>query len=371
MPVPASRDTVLPALTGLRGIAAVLVVGLHLWLACGSPAIVMLGYPLHAWAACGYLGVDLFFVLSGFLLALPFVAAARGERPFPSLRTFFARRARRVLPAYWVNIAVLVVVAYAIDRTVFEARTLAAHVALLQVLLPGVQTINPVTWTLPVEWTFYLVLPLAGWAMLRGARWPFLLALALVWAVTTRLLVYDWWWDGRTGWVATPGSILHFNARVDQFAFGVVAAWVHFSVPISVVTRRVLLALGIVGLLSLVPWLAARGDVFGNADYPWLLWHFTVVALMWTLVVLGLAAPVSSRDARTPKVLSFLGMISFSLYLWHLPVIAWVWRSAIPASLGVPVAAAVALIGALLLAWLSYRFVERPFLPRDRAGAER
>ena len=82
------RIPYVPALDGVRGVAVVAVLLFHDDLLRG-----------------GYLGVDLFFVLSGFLLGLPFLAAVRGLRPWPALGTYLIRRARRVLPALWVQVS--------------------------------------------------------------------------------------------------------------------------------------------------------------------------------------------------------------------------------------------------------------------------
>ena len=137
--------------------AAVAVMLFHLWQFAGGPQAWIggeaHGYPLHAMVATGFLGVDLFFVLSGFLLALPFLVAARGERPVPRLGTYFVRRARRVLPALWVQIAVLALAGLLMaGKWPFDLRTALLHGLFLQHWVTDPGAINPVYWTLPIEW---------------------------------------------------------------------------------------------------------------------------------------------------------------------------------------------------------------------------
>src|SRR6185312_15424887 len=97
-PAPAGR---VPGLDGLRGLAALAVVVLHVWMytEANTP-----GHPVFVDAVLGELrvAVGLFFVLSGFLLARPWIAAARGERALPDLRRFALKRLARIGPAYWV-----------------------------------------------------------------------------------------------------------------------------------------------------------------------------------------------------------------------------------------------------------------------------
>src|SRR2546430_25540 len=93
----------------------------HCWQFAGQPALTLpLGVAsldLLALVKCGYFGVDLFFVLSGFLLSLPWHRAAARCLPAPSLHNFWVHRCRRVLPAYWAQLCILIVVAIAVGDT--------------------------------------------------------------------------------------------------------------------------------------------------------------------------------------------------------------------------------------------------------------
>jgi peptidoglycan/LPS O-acetylase OafA/YrhL len=365
--VASQRVAYFPALTGLRGVAAGSVLAYHLWQFSAGPAFWLgpagLAYPLHALPACGYLGVDLFFVLSGFLLGLPFLAAVRGMRPWPRLATYFARRGLRVVPALWAQIALLFVIGLvATGAPPFGFRTALLHGLFLQHLAHAPGLINPVYWTLPVEWWFYFTLPALA-VLFRYARWWLLLAAVLLWVVLFRLWCHAWLWEGRWDIGFNYGSIIHLRARYDQFFLGVLAAWLHLAHPDSPRWRGAAAILGLLSLLALAPSLMARGDMFIHIDYPWVLVHHTVVALPLAALVFGAAGNLRWLTVLLAnRAVAWLGLISYSLYLWHYPVIEAVrhyggfdpgrrWLGAL-----------IATAAALAVSWLSYRFVERPFL---------
>lgn len=361
------RIAYFPALTGLRGAAATAVLCFHVWLFLGQPHLWIgndrYGYPLHALAACGYLGVDLFFVLSGFLLALPFLAAVRGERTWPTLATFFVRRARRVLPALWVQIALLFVLGLLLSGTVpFGLRTALLHGLFLQYLVKAPGEINPVYWTLPVEWWFYFTLPLAALTF-RYARWWLLLAAVLLGVLLFRLQCHAWLWEGRWDVGFNYAEIIHLRARYDQFFLGVVAAWFHLATARSCRLRGAVAAVGLLGLLALLPSLAPRGDPFVQADFPWVLVHCSVVGVLLAAFVYGAAGGVRWLDALfANRVANWLGLISYSLYLWHFPILDLARRMHGFEPDHRWSGATLALAATLLVSWLSYWFVERPFL---------
>jgi peptidoglycan/LPS O-acetylase OafA/YrhL len=361
------RIAYFPSLTGLRGIAALSVTVFHLWQFVGRPTLwlggVERGYPLHALAACGFLGVDLFFVLSGFLLALPFLAAVRGERPWPALPTYFARRALRVLPALWVQIPLLFLAGWVVlGRPPFGLRTALLDGLFLQHLVSNPGVVNAVYWTLPVEWWFYFTLPFAARAF-AYVRWWLLLAAVLVWVFVFRLWCWEWLYEGRWDVGFNYGAIMFLRARYDQFFLGMLAAWFHLATPKRARWRSLPGALALIGMIALVPSVAARGDLFVHADYPWVLVHYSVVAFLLAALVYSAAGGVRWLDRLFANAtVCWLGLVSYSLYLWHYPILEWMQRAHAFDNGRAPLAAVLALVVALAVAWLSYRFVERPFL---------
>ena len=98
-----------PYLDGLRAVAVILVVVLHSHISAGNPRFAVFGHDISFVAVTGGVGVDLFFILSGFLLARPWFAAELTGSPRPGLKRFWTRRFLRVAPAYYVSIVVVLV----------------------------------------------------------------------------------------------------------------------------------------------------------------------------------------------------------------------------------------------------------------------
>lgn len=357
-------------LTGLRGVAAGWVLLLHALQFGGGTS-----WPLSiggwtfdpGWlAGCGYFGVDLFFVLSGFLLSLPYHRAAAGEREWPSLKRFWLHRVRRVLPAYWLQLLVLVIgFAWLGQHGRIEPLNVVGHVLLVQNLLPEAQLLNPVYWSMPVEWDFYVVLPLIALLLTRASGWLVAL-LALVWAISFRLLCYLSWFDPALAeWISYP-NVHQLPARIDQFFAGVLAAWLLVRRPGWLVRPDWWLWAGIAGVLAMVVAAGPRGDFLIAFDAPYLFFHHSLLAIAFAMVVVGVAA--GSRWGRrlfAGPVLVWTGLVSYSLYLWHYIVLQVVNGSVPLAAMGLSPMQGVLLVSvplALLVAWLSYRFVERPFL---------
>lgn len=357
-----------PGLTGLRGIAACWVMLFHLWSLAAGPRVILLGLDLTPVFSCGYLGVDLFFVLSGFLLGLPFLAWASGRRAFPKLALFWKRRCLRVLPAYYIQLATLLVAAFAtsgawpIDFTHF-----LAYLSMEFVFVDGIAPmLNGVWWTLPIEWNFYIVLPLLGLAFAR-ARW-WLVALGVLVAVFGfRVLCYELLLANRSiGPLAYP-MIIQLPGRLDEFVFGMLAAWFHLRRTAPTPRRdHALLLLGIAGVIALLCGLDRRGDIFAVGDTRWIFIYATCAGASLALVVHAAAARVRLADwLFAGRALAFLGTISYSLYLWHAIVFQLAARSSVMqwlpmASLGGLALCLVPVV--LVVSWLSYRLTEHPFL---------
>jgi peptidoglycan/LPS O-acetylase OafA/YrhL len=370
-PTPGSSSSYLPNLTGVRGLAAVWVLAFHGWQFSNGPSLVLplpgIVLDLTPLFKCGYFGVDLFFVLSGFLLSVPFHRAALESKPRPSLKHFWIHRCRRVLPAYWLQLLILTV-AFAwlgqFDR--ITPRILVAHAALVQNVVPWlVPLLNPVYWSMPIEWDFYLVLPLLALFVAR-CRWPLALAFALVFVFAFRVLCYWSLTDTALTTFIGYGDIQQLPARLDQFVVGICAAWVCASRPLSRRRAATCLLGGIVAITVLVWVAAARGDFIATADVPYLFVHHSLTAVAFGLLVLG--ASGSTRIGSllfANRGMTFLGVISYSLYLWHYPLLQVAQYTG--ATNGAHAPAWIMVLGVvvpaiLLAAWLSYRYVERPFL---------
>lgn len=356
------------ALTGLRGVAALWVLVFHLWQFMGGPRLAIGPVDLTPLAAHGHLGVDLFFVLSGYLIGGGWVIARLGGPAVP-VGTFWKRRFLRVFPAYWSQWLVLALLAWwSAQPFPLDATGALLSATLTFNIVQNEAALNPVWWSLPVEWNFYLVAPLMALLFATRRALPPWLAMLVLASVALRAVM---WWAIHTHGadaVAFYRWVIQLPGRLDQFALGMLVA--HALALGRGGSERVLLLAGTVATLVLV-WSSHRaGNIVDGAIAPWLFFQFALLGCAFAALT---AAAALSRSRLVTYLLAnralvFAGTVSYSLYLWHYPVLQWMrewaqsqgwatadWRWAI---------AVVAL--SLLLAWVSYRLVERPFLPQRR-----
>lgn len=332
-----------PALTGLRGVGVLLVIWLHAT------------FGTHWSLPGGFLGVDLFFVLSGFLITRLLVSehAAQGRI---ELRNFYARRALRLLPALGVTLVLVGVL-----RLVFGpvGRGLGASVVAtvlyvanwLQVFDPSATGYLDHTWSLAIEEQFYFIWPLVLVLALRRGATPARLAR---WTALAVVLVLVGRWGAH---VLHPGDpvngykLLYTNtfARADSLLTG---ATLGLLAPSAWKRVSVLAPAGAVAVALLVYVARLRA--------PFLLeWGFTASAVAGVTLV----AAAASDSGLVAKVLSFrplvaVGEISYGLYLFHLPIVLALRTT----DLATGPRVALSLLLPLLVAVASYQLVERPAL---------
>ena len=274
----------------------------------------------------GRSGVDVFFVLSAFLLSLPFLRAQASGQEI-SLRSYAWRRALRILPAYYAQIIVLLL-AGSVGATWAwrdpSLPALLAHALLWLNAWPLVHPQVPLWWTLPVEVGFYLLLPLFA-RLLRPGRWPWLLGWIVASQVWRVLLMHS----GLTR-VEDIAWVEHLPGRLDQFLIGMLAAyfWTQRAQAGTLPSAKqadVLASVAVIVFLAL----PALGLLVGDRPFegapvtsPWLLaWHlYAAIAVAVLLFAQASGAPRLGRLLAAAP-LQFLGTISFSLYLWHYPVL--------------------------------------------------
>jgi peptidoglycan/LPS O-acetylase OafA/YrhL len=363
-----------PALSGLRGLAAAGVLLFHVFLLAGSPAY--LPAPVGWLCAVGWSGVDVFFTLSAFLLALPFVEAQVLGAPEPSLREYWRHRGWRILPAYWLQVLLLFAFALAGANLSYwqqpDAEGLAINALFLYHLVPLAQPALPAWWTLPVDLGFYLLLPWFA-RLLTPSRWPWLL-LAIVASLAWR------WWVLHAGFTRAQELAWadHLPGRLHQFVIGMLAAWALLRwrtrlALFSPLQRDLLCAAAVAVVLALpalaVPYTGAPYD--GGALAPWPLLSMHLVASLVIALLLLVLTSGPSRAARLfgAAWLQALGLVSYSLYLWHFPVLLAV-RDALGGYVVVKSAFAPflfqGLLFSLLVAAASWWLVERPAQHRAR-----
>lgn len=374
------------AIDGVRGLAALSVLLFHAWLytrleVSASARETTLDYAVHE----GRLGLVLFFVLSGFLLWRPFVAAARGRRPRPGAREYLVRRGARVLPAYYLALVGSIVLLWGAAETpgvrLPPAELLPLFLVFAQNFNPQtVMKLDPPMWTLAVEVSFYLLLPLVAVVALRLPRHRVVQAL-----VPLALLLLGLLWNvdiaGERSIVA--GKLL--PAMLPYFALGMlVALALDGRAPFG---RRVAYALLVAGIALVAAdalW-QAHGAASRSTSYAFRIWRDLPAAAGFALVIAVAAGSAGAGTALLRwRPLVYLGTISYGVYLWHVPLLLVARHLGLLPLHTLP-AIVIALVLTVPVAAASWHWIEqpavawargftrrwrRPVAPRDRVAPE-
>ncbi len=372
------------ALDGLRAMAALSIVLFHIMLFLQLEYTPLSQAINHGWYYLST-GVHLFFVLSGFLLFLPYARAMLDGQRLPSARRFYRRRALRILPAYWLCLALMVALKFYVQHVPFSLGDVAAHIALIHDSFPQFnRDYDGPFWTLAVEAQFYLLLPLLALVVARvcgGRRSPWRIAggIGLLIAGTLALRTADSIiiasLPAHTKLTDSPAGIFVLATMgmqgkyLEVFAVGMLCALLYvITIERRLLSPERLRQLGLFALVGTGMCMALaipHVDLAGLMVTPGAQWGADVIGYP-LLVGLGFGSLVLAilwggqwiRFLFEASPTRIMGLFSYSLYLWHLPII----HGAVPFFAGVPLALAIA--GAFLVAYLSYQLVERPFLAR-------
>lgn len=315
--------TFLPALEGMRGLAALGVVVTHVSFQTGAAATPVLG---RVWERFD-MAVAVFFALSGFLLWRPHAQAARGIGTAPSAGYYLRHRAARILPAYWAVVFTVLILLPSAASTA-GLRVWVSNLALLQVFVPLTLTDGLTQmWSLSVEVAFYLVLPVLAFALvrLRGAasRWRITVILVLA-AVSLS-------WNFLP--VPTPDAIHADNwlpAYLPWFAVGMLLAELVDDARSLLKVRRIAGNQPLMWGLALVAFLFSATDFGGPAGLeraqPW---QYVAKMGLGAIIGFGLLAPLVLRDRPhrwlESRVAATVGRWSYGIFLWHLVVLSVVF----------------------------------------------
>jgi peptidoglycan/LPS O-acetylase OafA/YrhL len=384
----AQRDSArrIEGFDGLRACAAILVVGYH----AASSAGASLSGPLAPFAALLKAGVAIFFVISGFVLYLPYARAIGSRTGAPDWRRFASRRAARILPGYWVALSVFA--AASLVTGVFGPNWWRFY-GLTQIYDP--QTAQQglrVAWSLAVEVTFYLSLPVLAWGLFRAVR-----SRSRADAVKIQLRVFAGLalcslalraWAAKSLSYPVPANHLTLVTSIagmaDWFAIGMGLAvlraeWEAGSpaaVRLAALGRRAGLCWLLAALAYVVGVPAQHGEYF-LPTYG-VITHLAV-GVAAALFVLPAVMPARAGARSRPMallgspVMIWLGTISYGLYLWHQPFRDLIdrWLGAPQGALAFALLFVLTLAGGIILGAASWYLVERPAQNWARAREDR
>jgi peptidoglycan/LPS O-acetylase OafA/YrhL len=342
-----------------------------------------------------------FFVLSGFLLFLPYVrniVAERSSVRMPNVRDYALHRFARIMPAY---LAIFLIVNFVLRLSYvqnealnpYDARTgvgmitepeeLLANLTLLQTYFPAyIQTGIAPSWSLTLEYAFYLSLPLLGVALFalrkRSTRNPLVLAMlapgillaiglvgrALIpvmnrYGETSDLILLNW---GPNIAAVFTKSIL---TNADNFAMGMFAAIVFVAIEHGALSERFSRRIRVLSAAAILPVLVVSVALIAFAVQFVTAGVGIVAALMILVVVVPLARGTQSRLAAFLDVrpIRYVGEISLSAYLWHFPMLlllgrlGWMAGDTLPGMLHNIV---LLLAVTILAATVTYYLIEKP-----------
>lgn len=318
-------------------------------------ALVVINHAFPAFLTGGFIGVDVFFVISGYLIT-GILTSDLSDNNF-SLVRFYERRIRRLVPALVVMMAVTSIAASFVllplhlklfFKSAFAASLFAANLffaAQTDYFAPGSEVHWLLhTWSLAVEEQFYLAFPPLLWAVSR-VGFSRSIVLAVVSAASLAFCVW------QTYHAPTEAYYWPFSRAWELFAGGLLA--------LAPNSERRQDAVGAIGLLAII-----LSAMLFSATTP-----FPGVAAL--APTLGTVALLHSRSSVTARLLSlrpivFVGMISYSLYLWHWPILGAIrYRFYDPS----PALLASGVIASLIVAAVSWRYIEQPFRSRQFSGA--
>jgi peptidoglycan/LPS O-acetylase OafA/YrhL len=364
-------------LDALRAIAALMVLVDHThWLSLGpnpGPLAAAISKMLAG-------GIYLFFAVSGYLIAGPFLRALVTGDPLPRPAPYLLRRAARIYPAYWLALAVALVIPPAPHISAYQA---PVHLLLLQSAWPHLgeaEALYPVAWTLGIEIVFYLLVPLAAGFLrfLHAGPWrPGRLAGVVV-ASGVAMVAWTYFVERHYGGSTGTWPLLARNAfltSVAAFCPGMVVALAALGAQESQGWRcfRWLMARPWL-CFSLAAVLWGTAYVMFHAGTPGLVITSPSLYYLACGLILGCCVVAGPWITWPVRVLAPIGLVSYGIYLWHATVIkflfnetslvhgiafGWLLDSLLVLAITLPIAAA---------SWFG---VERPLMRRAARWAKR
>lgn len=350
----------LPQLTWLRGIAAIFVIISHTVRSTEEPYgagdIASTSFLLKSLDLGGF-GVALFFALSGATLYI----SHRNDSLRADTLSFIAKRILRIFPAYLVSMAIFIMAIPAIQDIYGAQRGLwleyfykphtyidiIKNLAMISDLIGNPYSINPVYWSLPIEFRYYLIFPLA--LLLLQAEKPIHLITSTA-AITSLVLIPHF----------NP-TIPHFFWLCSSFFGGMLVAYIHITTK-SKSTISFCWLIPVFAIASIIMW--HRSDLPKIPAFGIVHTYNNVLAVLTVFIAIN--ATYASIPSAVKNALSFLGKVSYSIYLYHMLLLTFAFIVAMRIELHGDTKAYFILfttcITSIPAAAISYKYIEKPFI---------
>ena len=359
----------MPGLDGVRGLAILSVILFH------TPGIAATGSTIGKVVAhvanLGWIGVDLFFVLSGFLITGILI----DQRESPSyFRTFFSRRFLRIVPVYAVFVLFSIWLAPLVHVTTAETATKVrdlqpwywTYLVNVRIALHGWSSVGEGTthlWSLCVEEQFYVLWPLAVFR-LSPRSLPRLAIACIAFAELSRILMVTLGASGEVNYVLLP-------TRIDALAVGAFLACTVRDSALTIAVQRWRTWLLVMSLLALMPPLIAEHTLDFQRPMAQLLALPAIAVLSGMLVLKASESPTWTAT----RTLRFFGRYSYGMYIWHVSVISIVYaffnseireQNSAMAVLSFALLFLLVMAATTVTALASWHIIEAPFLRLKR-----
>lgn len=366
-----SKKNTIVVLDGVRAFACLIVIWFHIYriprdlaLWNPSPSAHLL---LNSFLYFGKYGVTLFFVLSGFLLFMPFAKALLFEKRWPSVRQYYTRRIFRILPAYYLSLILIILL---FQQQYLQPQHWGELGLFLVFLMDSSQAtfkqLNAPFWTLAIEWQYYMLLPvlvlsmrLLVWRVKQAYRLPLTIVCIVVliaWGVFTRYVgLYFTAHPSETFLVSRSvlNSILFVIYGVsgkyyEDFGVGMLLSLCFVYAQHPSISPKIRIALhklspwlwgtGLLCLIAMVLWNYNQRYVntWPIFNLPLFFEHYYQISELCLSIFFGLcvlALLFGSTWLKGPfewPLLRGVGLLSYSLYMWHLPLLLMIMQWAHP-----------------------------------------
>jgi peptidoglycan/LPS O-acetylase OafA/YrhL len=359
----------IPILDGFRGMAAFLVLLSHVFVDQFKNTPILDSFIIFS----GHGGVELFFVLSGFLISYPFWKNYYFEKKVISYRNFYLRRALRVLPLFYISFFFFLLLSMILNKEISEhLRIIPFYIFQVHNFSSHINFLNPPTWTIAVEIHFYLLVSLfflwKGRSSLKNAIFTLTIILLVI-------FIYKIWAGTQVNDPATYRNLIYANtfARLDQFITGIFLSLLYICMKhSSILNKRIekykdislITGVFMIVAISLIEYnLDQAGNVYNNTFFKVL--YPTLTSLAWGMLLLsGLSNGKLVKDLFSSNILTMLGKLSYSIYLLHVPLYTWLFKPFIinychlnefaSALLFIPLI--------IIISIVTYSVIEKPFL---------
>jgi peptidoglycan/LPS O-acetylase OafA/YrhL len=365
-------------LDGLRALAALAVFGVH------YNQIVQFSYHIGPFSIYrlfgnGNHGVSLFFSLSGFLLSLPFWGAIASGDQLPSLKVYTLRRIARILPAYYLALTALVILTNLWRVPGAKIDILLHYTFLFNYTEFSIFSINPPFWTLAVEVQFYILLP---FIILLIRRISFLNPLWVIFVlgigayvmhyflISSVTRIIPWPYNPWLTWIRPYGAVLSHSllAHLPHFLIGMAAGKLYRHInKIDVSNKRIQSTSEAVFWICLTATIVLLGTGFiEKIAVPYGRYGFPLVPLLLATTIFTAPMTRIAKLILDGLLLRKLGIISYGIYIYHLPCLnlvdRYMSRFGLDASEHWILFGFIGIVLSVLIAAVSFIAIEKPIM---------